>query len=323
MNLLDLVADHKTAATDITDRYSVDLARGWFAVEQSLEPTITALAYDVRAMRDNGQTVSPELVMQLQRYQALLAQMHVEIGAYDRWAAGQIAQLQSTLAQLGLDQAASWFDLFNLDRRVLSAFNPLAFAAMLDAAREGQPLFNLLQAAYPITAQSILDILIANTALGRNPRTTAQSMINQGLSTNLNHALLLSRDQGIRVWRTASQRSYLNAGINQYRRTAARQTRTCLACLALDGTIYQTNTLFPTHPQCRCSMIPIVASMPVALPPAEDWLKQLPRSKQLEYLGTERYELYKNGMPLKQMIGTRTDPTWGKGTRLKSLRELR
>lgn len=321
--ILDTTLDQRRAVDARNNRTSEDLTRGWFAVEQTLAPQITALAYETSEARAQGRLVNVSTVAQSDRYMATMSQMRSEIARYDaEWAISRIDDLQRDLAGVGLSQADTLLAMTGLDASAFATFNPLAVASILEQAREGLPLMALLDRGYGLAAQSIADHLIAGVALGINPRQLAKDMVRNGLSQSLNHTLLVARDQGIRAWRTASQERYAMTGIKQYRRTAARQARTCIACLALDGTIYDAAQLFPTHPQCRCVMVPIVPGIkPIEIAPASEWLKGQSPAVQKATLGPERYAMYQKDVPLVAMVKFTDDPTWGRGTKIKPLRK--
>jgi len=180
----------------------------------------------------------------LQRYVRLLAQVQAEIEKYTGKVAEPVIQkLQNDSAYAGLQHALSLIDAtitsgggdaigFTFDRLGVEAVQNI-----VSVAGAGKPLGDLLQAAYPLVANGITDKLIEGTALGWNPRKTARSIIADGLSQGLNHILLVSRDQQIRSYREASRQQYAKSGIQQYRRLAAKQSRTCF----LAGTKIRTN----------------------------------------------------------------------------------
>lgn len=323
--IADTTLAQRREVDDRNNQASVDLSRGWFAVENRLEPQIAALAYEQTQAKAQGRPVNVSTVAQSERYQTLLGGMRSEISRYDtEWAVSRIDTLQNDLAGIGLGQANVLLELIGLDPAAFGTFNPLAFASIIDAAREGTPLLALLDRGYGLAASAIADRLIAGVALGINPRALAAQMVRDGLSQSLDHTLLVARDQGIRAWRGASQQRYQDLGVKRYRRTAARQARTCIACLALDGSIHDSSEIFPNHPQCRCVMIPLVEGIaPPAIAPASEWIASQPADKQKAILGPDRYEQYKGGKPLASMVGYRVDPVWGKGTVIKPLRPRR
>jgi hypothetical protein len=201
----------------------------------------------------------------LQRMQELLAQTQEQISRFTRLAGNQLETLQTEAARQGLnnamdlmEQAAGGEDvrlLLRLDRLNVEAAENIAALA-----RGGRPLASLLERTYPAASAGMIEQLIRGVALGINPRETTRRILREGLAQGLNHVLLVTRDQQIRAYREASRQQYQNSRmVVRYRRLAAKQPgRTCLACLALDGTVYEKDELMPLHPQDRCVMIPII-----------------------------------------------------------------
>ena len=103
-----------------------------------------------------------------------------------------------------------------------------------------------------------------------------------------------------------------------YRFLATLSTKTCLACGALDGKIFDTPELpnVCLNEYCRCLMVPVVKGMEEFDPddtrasdegpvPAswtyEKWLKKQPVKIKREILG-DYYERYKNGATLQELF---------------------
>lgn len=196
----------------------------------------------------------------LQRYVRLLAQVQAEIERFTgKVATPIIDQLLADSALAGLQNSLALIDAaissgggdvidFSFDRLGIEAVQNI-----VAIAGAGQPLGDLLAAAYPLAANGITNELVYGTAIGRNPRETARVIIKSGLAQGLNHILLVSRDQQVRAVREAGRQQYLKIGITAYRRLAAKQAgRTCLACLALDQSVWPSEELMPLHPQDRC-----------------------------------------------------------------------
>jgi hypothetical protein len=195
-----------------------------------------------------------------QRYTRLLAQVQQEIEQYTGQVAGPViesllndsafAGLKNTLALMDASLSLAGGDVVNT---TFDRLNTEAVQNIVAIASAGQPLGDLLKNAYPVAALAITKELVYGTAIGQNPRLTAKKIIEDGLANGLNHILLVARDQQVRAVREASRQSYLKSGfITRYRRLAAKQQRTCLACLALDGVIYDIGELMALHPLDRC-----------------------------------------------------------------------
>lgn len=204
--------------------------------------------------------ISDWQLAQLQRYVRLLAQVQQQLEVFT----GQIAtpvidQLRENAALAGIENAVAMIDATissgapGVIDLTFDRLNVEAVQNIVAISGAGKPLGNLLQAAYPLTANGITNELVYGTAVGRNPRQTARKIISDGMAQGLNHVLLVARDQQNRAAREGARQQYLKSGIiQQYRRRAAHQARTCLACLALDGKVYDVAELMPLHPQDRC-----------------------------------------------------------------------
>lgn len=306
-----------------------DMARGWLSVENRLRADIQALAAQVARQRDAGERITLDQLYQMQRYQVLLVQLQSEIARYAGMAERTIDAEQRVLATAGLQDGfaavqASMFDAWGTLELDLNRINYGAVERIVALARGGQPLARLLERAYPITAQAISDRLIQGTALGWNPRKTADSIIADGMAQGLDHILLVARDQQIRVYREAGRDAYQQAGVLRYRRMAALQDRTCAACLALDGMEYDTSELMELHPQDRCTMVPLVPGMErIDWPTGPEWFDQQPEPVQRRILGPGALAAYQRGAFLFSALATRTySPTWGPGVKVTPLREL-
>ncbi len=108
--------------------------------------------------------------------------------------------------------------------------------------------------------------------------------------------------------------------IKKYIWSSVLDTSTCMACGMLDGQVYDniTNvTVYPLHDRCRCRLIP--------LPEESDeeefketyshWFERQPKEKKYEILGKTRFQLYEQGMKIKQFVNN------GKITPLKDLKK--
>jgi len=183
----------------------------------------------------------------------------------------------------------------------------------------------VLERAFPLAVEKLTDLLIRGTALGWNPRKTAEVARRDGLSSGLNHFLLVARDQQIRAYREASRDTYqASSVVYGYKRLATKNKRTCLACLALDGKIYETSELMPLHPQDRCTMIPLVKGFPAPTwETGSEWFASLPEKDQKKMMGAERFDLYQNGVPFEDMVTVVKNDVWGPSAKVTPLYQLR
>lgn len=294
------------------------MAQRWLAVEKALAAQITAVAEEMAAIKADGGDVPAWKLFQLRRYQSLLTQTGKEIAKYNQWAAGQIEKQQAEAVALG-DEHAKGLLLESVEskRELGAAWDQLPTGAIENItaiAQAGQPLNKLLNKAYPKAAQQITNLLISNTAAGINPRETARAAVRQGLASGLNHILLVARDQQIRNYREMVRTRYDQSDvIYGYMRLAAKNSRTCLACLALDGSVWETGKVMPLHPQDRCSMLPLVEGYPLPdFKKGEEWFEGLDEDVQRRMMGNGRYQAWRDGLfQFRQLAGVGRHPVWG------------
>ena len=147
----------------------------------------------------------------------------------------------------------------------------------------------------------------------------------EGMTGTLNRMMTIARTETLRVYNESSRQQYISSGIvSSYTRIAAHDRRTCLHCIVLEGTVYPTNELMPSHPNCRCTLIPIVngAPKPEWLK-GEDWFMAQPSATQESIMGASRYELWRTGqIGLHDSTQIVPNPVWGDTLRTVPLREL-
>ena len=327
-----LASEYRQQLIDRNEAVTQEMVQRWLSVEQALLDDMIAAAEAAAAVQEQTGSISRSRLYQLQRYQQLLAQTQTQLNQFNSLAESQIDQAVIDSILAGLE------DPEGLLRAVASegggdgvrlVFNRLGIAAaenIAAVARARAPLAEILARNYPLTAEAITDRLIAGIAAGYNPRKVAQSMVRDGLSQGLNHILLVARDQSNRAYREASRQQYAASGlVTKYIRIAAKQPgRTCLACIALDGTEYDTSEFMAVHPQDRCAMIPVVRRFdPPKWTAGEAYFRSLPPDVQRDWMGSERYELWKDGrFEFRQMAKIVDNDTWGPSAQVRPVREL-
>lgn len=134
----------------------------------------------------------------------------------------------------------------------------------------------------------------------------------------------IARTETHRAYRSATQRvmddnKHLLKG---WRWSAAKSSRTCAACLALDGRIFDTDVPMRAHPNCRCSLAPVTKSWkdlgydipePLIVRESGDaWLKRQPAAVQRDILGPAAQAQYASGaVQLDDFVRLRKSSRWG------------
>jgi len=107
--------------------------------------------------------------------------------------------------------------------------------------------------------------------------------------------------------------------IKKYMWSSMLDTSTCVVCGMLDGQVYDDITkavMYPQHDRCRCRLIPMPeeANEEDFKETYSQWFERQPKDKKYEILGKKRFELYEQGMKIKQFVNN------GKITPLKDLK---
>lgn len=230
------------------------MARRWLQLERALEGQIDALAQEVARIRADGGTVTRSMLLSMDRYHRLLAQLQVELARYTQYAADTITTEQQRHAALGIEHAARAIELAG-PRSIVGAFDRLPVEAIQLGAGlmgDGSPLSAYLRATWGDAAEGMTDELLRATALGQNPRQTARRM-QDGTTRSLNRMLNTARTEQLRVYRAASREQMAASGVvSGYKRIATHDSRVCAACLMDEGHEYGLDETMPEHNQGRC-----------------------------------------------------------------------
>ena len=305
-----------------------EMARRWLEVERALEARVALLVQQAADVRAKGKTLTASRLYQMEHYQRLLAQAKAEVQRYNRWAADLITRQQERAAQQGIESAVATIRASYMQAGQVGAYFDLlpvkAVDAMIGYAGDGTPLNKLLMRDYPESVADLTQALIDAIAAGRNPRETARLMLDK-MSGNLNRALTTARTEQIRAYRQASRQQMIESGVvSGYIRRAALNDRTCMACIALDGTEYDTDELMEVHPSDRCFMQPKIKGLkPVETTTGSAWFKDLDPDTQKQMMGQSVFEAWQSGkFDLRELASTYTDPIWGPTVRVTPLSEL-
>lgn len=313
--VVEVMRAHKKDILAQEDAKMKVMARQWLKIERSLQSELDALALEVARLRDEGKAVEKAVVMRLERTQRLLFQVRAKTGEYAAWAEGTISDYQAVLAKQGLEHAQDAIMAVFKEYQVAAGFDRLnvdAVESMIGMAGDGSPLSRWLRDVHSAAADGVLDALIDGVAKGIHPTKIAKDMAN-GLGLGLQRAMNTARTESLRAYRNASLMQYEASNVVMgYKRISARDARVCAGCLFTDGMVTQDLSEFAEHNQGRCSMVPVVigVSEPMWQSPIE-WFEGQSATTQESILGTGRFEAWKNGAALQDMVKRVDDPTWG------------
>jgi len=302
-----------------------EMADRWLMIENRLDGDITALAYELQKLKDEGKIISESVVLQNQRYKALKEQMEREIAKYNRdYAVGMIEGQQLQYSKLGINAAQTAmrsgmgtigynFNLINVD----AVMNMIGFAG------NGSPLYTLLQKDYGDAVHGLTNALINGIARGYGPVKTAREMAN-GFGMGLDRAILIARTETIRSYRTATTEQYRESGaVTGFRRLVWKPTA-CMACLMRDGEFFELEDELSDHPAGKCTAIASIRGVKdVQWETGKQWFNKLSPEEQRAKMGAEKYQLWKDGQfKLEDLSKLQHSTVWGDSPRVANLSEL-
>ena len=301
-------------------------------VYERIQARVSVLTSQIAEAREAGETIRPSWLRERQRLARLKEQVIAEWSAYSDSAEGIITELQREAIAASLDESQQ-LTLAALDDvdPILSAgadvarLRPDAVEDLVGILSDGSPLRELLDDLGIQAAQSVEDTLLHAVATGRSPRRTARDL-RDALGGDMTRALRITRTEHLRAYRTTALRSYqANDDILRgWQWRASPQRRTCPVCLAMDGQEFGLDVPFASHPNCRCTPIPLLRRRDA--PQREtgaEWLARQSADVQDEILGPQAGALYRDGkLALTDLVGERTDPRWGPQRYRKSLTEI-
>ena len=208
-----------------------------------------------------------------------------------------------------------------------------AFANFVGIAADGRPVGAMLAELGPQSAEAIKQTVGRGIATGLSPRETARA-VEKVSGMNLSRAMSIARSETNRSYREASRLQFAaNPNVVKgYRRLATKDESTCMACIALDNTVYETNEPLDSHPNCRCTMVPDTLTyqdlgLDIPEPPrpenGQEWFAKQSGETQKNMMGTKTFAAYQDGrVGLNDLVTTTTDRVWGKSSTVKSAKAL-
>lgn len=289
-------------------------ARAWLQVEQAIQAQVDALAYEL-ANQPGAATMGQ--LQRSRRYHALMEQVRNELRKYEDYLEPRIRSGQADMITLALQHSQQAVNAVATQAQIVVPFNRLpveAVNSMVGLAGDGSPLRAVLADASRVGPDALAQELVNGIALGRNPIQVARRALRMGLGQSFTRMQLISRTEQLRVYRQTTLQSYEASRVVQgYRRLSARDERTCIACLFADGRYYATSAGFDEHPAGRCSLVPVLVSVPpVQFETGQQWFRSQPEVVQRRMMGAGRYDLWQRGeVSMDDMISRRWSDDWG------------
>lgn len=187
-------------------------------------------------------------------------------------------------------------------------------------------------------AQQAADMVLSAVAAGVNPRTTATMLREYFVISQrpMVDALRIARTTQLYAAREGTRQIYERAGIQEWVWSAAIDApNTCIACIALHGTVHPVTEVLSDHHMGRCAPVPVTPTWEaigltgVADPGAAEfetgvaWFERQSDAVQMARMGPEFWSAWKAGAFELRDIPRRSDnPIFGAMWRKATLGEL-
>jgi len=280
----------------------------------------------------DADVITVAMILRENRLAALLAQIQTDLANWAGLTASHVAVGQSDAVAMAAAAAQEYFAWNRLPIEALHQF--------VATTADGSPLRDVFD-RYGVQGSRIIeDGLTESVAIGENPRAAARAISKamknlpegespigrsfESLRQLRNHSTLVARTEIIRSHRSAALENYKanEDVVLKWEWSAALDTRTCPVCWAMDGKQFPIDEPFASHPQCRCSPIPVTEWSEDRVSGPERFAS-LSRSDQMEILGESKLELYESGeISLDDLVLETYSSKWGAGRREKSLKSL-
>jgi len=287
----------------------------WAALERQLEAAIQALAAEAARRAAAGEPVSRHMLYSWGRYERLISQLQAETARYADAAATIIGREQRASLALGVEHAVKLVTM--LEPGLLGAFDVLpvaAFENMVGLVSDGSALRTYLLRVYPAAAEAMMEALLQGIGLGWGAEKIAREM-RRAAAVGLRSAMNTARTETTRAYRQASLDEYRASGIVEgYVRLAAKSTRTCAACLMMDGKWFPLTTPFEEHVCGRCTPVPTIQGHEASRSwtTGRAYFEGLPPGTQRKILGPGLYQAWRDGkIGLADVPVLHEDPVWG------------
>lgn len=327
----EVIREGQRAIRQLEPRLTAELLDAYERVWQSVEREIRYRDALIQQAVDAGEEVSEAWLRRQAWYRQLQDSIDVEVARFQQHAVSGLVGAQSEAVAVSAATGREFVQALNLSSSFAGRVNPGAMERWVSALQPNSPIRGVL-AKYGARAEAALVArLTEGIGSGQGIGTMVRNLRRDiGPDVTAGRLQTIARTETMRAFRGSSRDQFTSmpAGvITGYRWTASLSTRTCVACIALHGTISRTYRM-DQHVACRCVQTPIVSDQyapPRVFGPAgEVWFAEQPLDVQQAILPSARHwEMYREGLPLSEIVGYRRSSKWGTSVRVKSAAELR
>lgn len=296
--------------------------RELLSVYRELQRDLKLQFQDIQKMitdaRNAGEEISPSWFRRSRRLQDMLSQVQEQIVRFGGRVTNVVSREQTAAISIATEHTRDAV-------KAIVGGNPIEVGSLLPTRAiehavgmmgDGSPMITYFAKTF---APNVADVLgkeiLKAVALGTDFNTVARRLMAAGDITR-QRALTMARTEVNRVRRATTQRIYQEHAdvFTGWEWVAAKSERTCVVCLALDGTIYELDVPFPQHINCRCTLIPVIKG--VERPKRElgsEWFDRQSDEVKEKMIGIDGLDAYSRGdVKLIDFVGYATSKEFGK-----------
>lgn len=339
-DILDLIADFKRQLAERTEQAVLEVTEAYTALLQKFTAELEVIVRQIERLEASGREVSETVLYNQTRLRFLINQIINEIRNYNALVVSVVTEAQAIVAQQAIREAdeliRSIFSEVEFDPAFLR-FDEIAARNIIARFSNENYIRGILEANAPQMIKDIRDVFVRAIVRGSPARIVAR-ILQRKFEMPVLKAKIVARTEIVSASRDSNLARYrLSETVKAWRWSATLDNRTCAVCIALHGQIFPLETPFATHPQCRCSPVPVVRTfeemgLDIPEPPrspgldvmGEDWFRRQNSDVQMRILGKGKYQLYKSGqIKLSDLIRSYNHPVYGPSREERSLKSLR
>lgn len=286
---------------DRIDRLEDDAAR---ALAREYARTMRLIRRELRPLRETAK-VSPQLLRYTYATQIEPA-IQRRLSRYTALADRTMEGLSQETARLGAEVTykAARMAAPDQDSRKVSTAG-LFSGGIFTAGREA------LRKVPGDVASKLRDLVGQAAGMAEEGFGWLMSRVGEALGSAWNTLSRVVRTVAEQMFRRAQQQQRQETPVTAWRRCANHETA-CLACLMLEGTIYERKEDFGDHPNGRCFLMPMSSANAENDHAGRKWLEEQDEDTQRRIMGKTRWEAWQNGdLSLDDMVDVRMDPEFG------------
>lgn len=301
----------------------------------------------IEVLKRQGAFVSEFDLLRQIRYREFISQIRREMQAYADLVVDVVNAAQIDVINLAFEQtdALFRFKYEGLPSDIYESFTRFdEFSARNIIARytDKNYLAGITRQFEQVSLNAVRNLLVDGVIRGRSTKDIKIDLIKQ-FNVVPQIAETIARTEVISAYRDGNLDRYRSSPVvKAWEWSATLDERTCPVCIFLDGQIFPLDVPFASHPNCRCSPLPVtftfeelgLGNLNLVEPKdnvqklrGEDWFRSQPDSVQRKILGKGKHELYESGqITLGDLEERYTHPLYGPSRQersIKSLKELR